>query len=90
MSDAAAVFSLFEPNGSDWLVSLVLDDGTIVNRRFSPGSMTEQQALAMALHIARVSPERCKDAIVQRVGQAKVIEAAPDDHFERLMRRVRR
>jgi len=90
MSDAAAVFSLFEPNGSDWLVSLVIDDGTIVNRRFSPGSMTEQQVLTMALHIARVSPERRKDAIVQRVGQAKVIEAAPDDDFERLMRRLRR
>lgn len=89
MDQLASVARLFEPNGNDWLVSLVLNDGRILNRRFSPGSMTEEQALATAIRIAGVSPADCRDAIVQRIGQAKVIADAPDDHFARLMRRVR-
>lgn len=89
MHNLGPVSGIFEPNGSDWLVSLVLRDGRILNRRFSPGTMPEQQVLSLALHIAGARPEDCRDAIVQRVGEAKVIADAPEDHFTRLMRRVR-
>lgn len=77
------------PNGDDWISTLVMRDGRVIRRRFSPGTMPEQDVLALSLRYAGVTSEQCADATIRRASEAATVAVATDDHFERIMRRIR-
>lgn len=77
------------PNGDDWISTLVLRDGRVIRRRFSPGTMSEDEVLRLSLRYSDVTAEQVADATIRRASDASVVSVAVDDHFERLMRRIR-
>jgi hypothetical protein len=79
---------VFAPNGDDWVSTLVLRDGRVMRRRFSPGSMPEEDVLRISIHLSGVAAKDVLDATIRRASDATV-EVPADDHFDRLMRRIR-
>lgn len=78
------------PGREDWIVTLLMRDGTVYNRRITPGNMTDEQALALALRVQRVRPDQVVDASCRRAGdQASVIIENQEEEFERLLARMR-
>jgi len=86
MSQFAKAISVFAPNGDDWLVSVALRNRKMVTRRISPGNMTEQEAIALAVRIGRFDREQISDIVARRVGStAKVEIASASDPFAALV-----
>jgi hypothetical protein len=76
---------LFGPSESDWIVTLVLRDGTARTRRVSPGTVSEEHAVRCAVMSERVDLKGIDGWSIRRVGDKRV--AAPDDAFAELLRR---
>lgn len=89
MSQFAAVMSVFSPGGDDWIVTVATRDGKVANRRISPGTMSETDALRIALRVERIHPDDVADAGVRRVGDRGGVIATADDPFARLVERLR-
>lgn len=86
MSQLAKAMTVFSPNGDDWLVSVALRNRRVVTRRISPGNMTEQEAVAIAVRIGRFRQDDIADIVARRVGSsAKVEIASASDPFAALL-----
>lgn len=77
--------SVFGPDESDWLVTLVLKTGASQTRRITPGKVGEEQALQFALAVAGVSPREVDAWSIRRVGDRRL--APPDDPFAQMLKR---
>lgn len=77
--------ALFQPDESDWLVTLILRCGTVRTRRVSPGRVSEEQAVKSAVAAERLAPRDIDGWSIRRVGDRRI--AAPDDPFAEMMRR---
>lgn len=83
------VATIFQPNGDDWIVTMVLADRTIRTRRVTPGSIGREEAIASALRAQRVSRSDLVDLAAARVGSSARMEAIDrDDPFAALVRRL--
>jgi hypothetical protein len=84
-----SVISLFSPSDSDWVTTIRTRDGRVLNQRISPGSMTEDEAMRMSVRTAGLAHADVLDCFARRVGDSSVVSSQVEDHFERLMRRLR-
>ncbi len=90
MAGLQSVMGVVSPSGSDWVVTLLLRDGRVFNRRICPGVGTDEQALALALRIQGVGPSEVGDAVVRRASDSRKIETErTDDEWQRLVRSMR-
>ena len=89
MSTLNSVVQIFAPSDDDWIVTLALKDGRVFNRRVSPSSMSETDALRIALRVDKIHPDDVGDASVRRVASsAKLQTLAADDPFLSLVGRL--
>lgn len=90
MAGLQSVLGVVSPSGSDWVVTLLLRDGRVFNRRICPGVGTDEQALSLALRIQGVGPSEVADAVVRRASESRQIETErTDDEWQRLVRGMR-
>lgn len=89
MSQFAAAMAIFAPSSDDWIVTIATRAGKVANRRISPGTMSETEALRIALRVERIHPDDVADAGVRRVGDRGGVVATVDDPFARLVERLR-
>lgn len=86
MSQLAKAMTVFAPNGDDWLVTVALRNRKVFTRRISPGTMSEQDAVSMAVRIGRFRQDDISDIVARRVGSsAKVEIASASDPFAALV-----
>jgi len=89
LSTLNSVVQIFAPSDDDWIVTLALRDGRVFNRRVSPSSMSEIEALGIALRVDKIHPDNVADASVRRVSSsAKLQTLAHDDPFLSLVGRL--
>jgi hypothetical protein len=89
LSTLNSVVQIFAPSDDDWIVTLALKDGRVFNRRVSPSSMSETDALRIALRVDKIHPDDVGDASVRRVASsAKLQTLAADDPFLSLVGRL--
>jgi hypothetical protein len=84
-----AVASVFHPSDSDWVVSIRFRDGVIRQRRISPGTITEDQAINYALAAERKSIHAVEWLAARRASD-RTIEPSGADLFLERMRRMRK
>ena len=90
MASGDAVISLFSPTASDWITTIRTKDGRLINRRICPGNqMSEQDAISMSIRVSGLSSSEVIDCSARRAGDPALIVSETDDHFQRLMRRLR-
>lgn len=90
MAGLQSVMGVVAPSGSDWVVTLLLRDGRVLNRRICPGIGTDEQALALALRVQGVGPSEVADAVVRRAQDSRHIETErTDDEWTRLVSSMR-
>ena len=90
MSKGEGVISLFTPGASDWIVTIRTCDCRVINRRISPGNtMSEEDAVAMSIKASNLNPAEVVDSSARRAGDVALVVSDADDHFQRLMRRLR-
>ena len=80
-----AAASLFSPDESDGLVTMILTSGVVRTRRVSPGRVSEELAVRSAVAAERLDPRDIDAWSIRRVGDRRI--AAPDDSFAEMMRR---
>lgn len=90
MSEFSKALAIVVPNGDDWLVTIVTRHRRFINRRISPGSMTEDEARNLALSLSRLQPSEVADLAVRRVGSAKLERPDSEDPLSALIRRISR
>jgi hypothetical protein len=89
LSTINSVAQIFAPSDDDWIVTLALRDGRVFNRRVSPSSMSDTDALRIALNVDKIHPDNVADASVRRVSSsAKLQTLAHDDPFLSLVGRL--
>jgi hypothetical protein len=89
LSTLNSVVQIFAPSDDDWIVTLALRDGRVFNRRVSPSSMSDTEALRIALSVDKIHPDNVADASVRRVAtSAKLQTIAHDDPFLSLVGRL--
>jgi len=89
LSTINSVVQIFAPSDDDWIVTLALRDGRVFNRRVSPSSMSDMDALRIALNVDKIHPDNVADASVRRVSSsAKLQTLAHDDPFLSLVGRL--
>lgn len=89
MSGASAI-SFFGPTDSDWITTIRTRDGRVLNRRISPGgTMSEEAAISFSIRASELHPAEVLDCSARRAGDPALIVSEVDDHFQRLMRRLR-
>jgi hypothetical protein len=89
MSQALEVMGVIGSNQHDWLVTLCLRDGTVSTRRVAPGSITKDQAIAVALLSEGVSRDSIADANVRRVSESTVQTESVEESLASLLERMR-
>lgn len=72
------------PGDSDWIVSVVQNDGRSWSRRINPGTVTEEAALGFALAASGVRPHEVDKWSIRRAGDRQIVL---DDPFAALIRR---
>ncbi len=86
----SSLLGVVSPNADDWIVTLLMRDGVVYNRRITPGNMTDEQALALAIRVQRIRPDQIVDAMCRRVGDTpKVVAESQEDEFRKLVQRMR-
>jgi hypothetical protein len=80
-----AAAKVFSPSDHDWVVTVILRDGTIRNRRISPGTISEESAVAFAIAAEKV---RAADVVVRcrRAGDRSLDISGADAFIERMRR----
>lgn len=69
---------------TDWIVSVVQNDGRAWSRRINPGTVSEEAALGFALSASGVRPHEVDRWSIRRAGDRKIVL---DDPFATLLRR---
>jgi hypothetical protein len=88
MQGLRSVAEVFAPSDSDWVVTIVHRNGAVRNRRISPGTVTEEQAVAFALAAERVGMAQIDFARARRASD-RSLDLSPADAFLARMRRMR-
>ncbi|MGA1075568.1 MAG: hypothetical protein ACO307_10605 [Ilumatobacteraceae bacterium] len=88
MSEFQKALSIVLPNGDDWLVTIVTRSRRFINRRISPGAMSEQEASDLAVRLSGLQRSEISDLSVRRVGSAKLELPASADPLSALIRRI--
>lgn len=85
------VLALYSPSTSDWVVSILLRTHRLIVRRVTPGTITREHAVAVALQAEEIPATDCREISVARLGETRGIVAsvAADDHFAALITRMR-
>lgn len=80
------VAEAFEPSDSDWVISILYADGTLRNRRISPGRITEEQAIRFALASDRRPISDAVRIEARRASDRRIVTDSADGFLERLRR----
>lgn len=83
-----AAANAFHPADSDWVVSIRYRDGVVRQRRISPGTITQDQALSFALASDRRRVEEIEWTATRRASD-RTVEPTGADLFLERMRRMR-
>lgn len=78
------VLAFGSPGDSDWIVSVVQNDGRSWSRRINPGTVTEEAALGFALSASGVKPHQVDKWSIRRAGDRQIVL---DDPFAALIAR---
>lgn len=90
MNQFASALSIFEPSDSDWVVTVATKDGRVLNRRITPSTMSETEALRLILVSEMIRPETVADAKIQRAGaKASFAAILANDPFLALVQRLK-
>lgn len=90
MNEFNKAMAIVVPNGDDWLVTIVTRSRRFINRRISPGTMTEREATELALNLSRLQPSEISDLSVRRVGTVRLERPDLEDPLSALIRRMQR
>lgn len=85
----SSVARVITPGADDWIVTLCLHSGAVVNRRVTPGRIAEVQAVRAAMQSQSVRPCHVADVIIRRAGEEKKIVVETDE-FQELLKRAKR
>ena len=88
MNEFEKAMAVVMPDGSDWLVTVVPRSGPVRNRRISPGTITEDQAVEIALSVERLRRDQLRDLSVRRVGDRRLEVPTAGDPLSDLIRRI--
>jgi hypothetical protein len=83
-STEETVLAFGGPGDTDWVVSVVQQDGRAWSRRVNPGTVSEEAALGFALVSSGVKPHEVDRWSIRRAGDRQIVL---DDPFAALLRR---
>jgi len=89
MSEFRKALTVIVPNGDDWLVTIVTRSRRFINRRISPGAMSEADATELAVRMSGLRQGEIADLSVRRVGSARLQMPDSDDPLSALIRRMK-
>jgi hypothetical protein len=77
---------VFEPSDSDWVICIWYADGTVMNRRISPGRITEEQAISYAIASDGKGVKDATRIETRRASDRGVVLSGADSFIDRLRR----
>ncbi len=89
LSLVSSIAEVVAPGAHDWIVSLWFNDGSFVKRRVSHSAISEESAIAHAIHSTRRRVADVKDVEARRFSDIAIVTATDDAELRSLIERSR-